>query len=439
MQAQQDECDGNGELERPPEQPARIGRGLAGLESDQEEIPGIHRDQQANRQQNKPDEAEKLWAPLVTGKDNFFRVRAGLALTMLELEKNKIKPQQAIDRLEGLRYGWRGDELEAQINYMLGKLYLGQKQYMKGFTILRDAAVMSPDADIAKDITNYMAASFKDFLMNDKTISPVDAMNIYQQFHELAPPGDEGNKLVQNLAERLASTDLLGRAGDLLQNQVDYSLQGREKADVAMRLAAIGLLNKDPQRTAGALDKADAFYQTLPAGGERDRLLRNVSLMRARAVSQQGKTEEALGMLAKMGPSQDVSRLRADIAWQAGMWPDAADALQDLIADENMQPGQKLNEYEANLILNRAVALNLGGDRVELATMRQKYADMMKPTARGNLFEVVTRPHSINVMTEQQTLQGLVGEVDLFRDFLNDYKSVTDKGQLNTTAGPAAK
>ena len=381
---------------------------------------------QADRLDGKPDAAVALWTPLVAGKDHLYRVRAGLALTMLEMEKGKKTLPQGIDRLEGLRYAWRGDELETQINFVLGKLYVQQRQFLKAFTILRDAAQMSPDTDIAQEVTAYMTDTFRRELMTDNDLSPIDAMNIYQQFHELAPPGDDGNKLIQRLADRLASADLLGRAADLLQAQVDYSLQGKEQADVAIRLAALALLNKDTQRAAVALDKAEGFYMKTPPGPDRDKILRNIALMRARGVAQQGKAEQALAMLSKMGQDQDVSRLRADIAWQAGLWPDAADALQDLITGQGLDnTDQPFTNDQADLVLNRAVALNLGGDRVELAKMRQLYAAKMKPTSRGALFDVVTRPHSINVMSEQPTLQGMVGEVDLFKNFLNSYKTVS--------------
>ncbi len=383
---------------------------------------------QADRQAGKFDEAQKLWTPLLTGPDDLFRVRAGLALTMQELEKGIEKPAEAIDRLEGLRYAWRGDELEAQINFMLGKLYMEQKQYMKAFTILHDAAGMSPDADIAGDINGYMRSEFQDLLMNDKTISPLEAITVYQEFQDLAPAGEDGNKLAQNLAERLVTTDLLGRAGDLLQKQVDFSLQGQEKAEVALRLAAIALLNKDSARASAALDKAEAFYQTVPAGPDKDKKLRDIVLMRARVLSQSGRTEEALSMLTKMGPSPDINRLRADIAWKAGLWPDAADALQDMVMDAEITEGKTLTDQQAALLLNRAVALNLAGDRVELANMSERYGAQMKKTSRDKLFEVVTRPHSVNVMAEQQTIQNIVSEVDMFKDFLKDYKTVTEAG-----------
>jgi hypothetical protein len=390
---------------------------------------------EADRQRGQYDEAEKLWTPLLKSSDNLYRVRAGLAVTMQKLDQKKIAPVQAIDTLEGLRFAWRGDELEALINFTLGKLYVQQKQYLKGFTILRDAAGMSPDSDIAKDINSYMSSTFQDLLMNDKSISALNAMDLYEQFHELSPSGDAGNKLVQRLAERLAAADLLGKAGDLLENQVDYSLQGKERADVALRLAAIALLNKDPQRADTALDKAEPFYQQQPAGADRDQHLKEITLMRARATALNDKSEDALAMLSKLPPAPDVDRLRVDIAWQAGLWPEAADALQDLIGGENLDSGAKLTDYQADLILNRAVALNLGGDRVELATMREKYGDKMKDTPKAGLFDVVTRPHTINVMAQPQSMQGLIGSTDMFKDFLDDYKNMTDKGPAPGAAG----
>jgi hypothetical protein len=56
----------------------------------------------------------------------------------------------------------------------------------------------------------------------------------------------------------------------------------------------------------------------------------------------------------------------------------------------------------------------------------------MKTTPRASLFDVVTRPRSINVMAEQQTIQKIVSEVDMFKGFLDEYKKTSDQ-QLNAT------
>ena len=388
--------------------------------------------------QNKDFEtAHKLWEPLVEGKDRLYRARAGLALTMLELQEGKTDKEKAIDRLEGLRYSWRGDELEAQINFMLGRLYLEQDRYVKGFAILRDASTMAlPDSNIGKEITGYMGSAYQDLILQDKDLSPLDAATIYEEFKELTPPGEEGNAVIQRLAERLVEADLLDRASSLLQHQVDYRLQGAEKARVATRLAAIYLLDKNPRPAMTALDAAEAVYAADAAMPEVEKKehMREVHLLRARALSKINRTEEAIALLNTYPPDPDVNALRADIAWQAGLWEDAGEALQDLILDEALDLKRPLTEKHADLILNRAVALNLASNRVALANMRTEYQAAMNQTSRAQLFDVITRPRKVSTLADRETISSIVAEADMFKGFLDSYRKTETSGQPTAAA-----
>jgi predicted negative regulator of RcsB-dependent stress response len=368
------------------------------------------------QQKKDPEKAREKWTPLVDGKDDFYRTRAGLALTMLEQQEKKEPLEKAIDRLEGLRYMWRGDELESQVNFMLGKLYIDRKQYIKGFNILRDAQSMSPDSDIGEDIDAFMHDKFKSLLMDDKTVEPLDAISIFEEFKDLTPSGADGNKLVQSLAERLVETDLLPRAAALLQHQVDYQLSGEEKATVAMRTAAINLLDNEPDAAIKALDSAREIYAAL-ATDEGKKKLRESDMMRAKALSQMNRTEEAIALLTSFEPSPDVNTLRADIAWQAGMWEEAAEALNDRIVDESLDLARPLTPNQADLIMQRSVALNLSGNRVALTNMAKRYGDAMKKTPRAQLFEVVTRPRETMLSADKDTISAAVAaEPGLFEE-----------------------
>lgn len=382
---------------------------------------------QAWRQKGSPEKTRALWEPLIKGKDDFYRARAGLAMTLLELDSGNIDLKQAIDRLEGLRYAWRGDELEAQINFTLGKLYIQNREYMKGFTILRDAETLRPDADIRHEISSYMQKAFVDLLTDDKDLSPEDAVMVYEEFKNLTPETPEGSKMVQKLAERMVNADLMTRAGAILQHQVDFKIGGEEQARVAMRLAAIYLLDNDAKPAITALDKAIAYYSQQTDDASKKQV-HNAELMRARALSQSDRTEEAIALLNTFPPEPDVNRLRADIAWNAGLWEDAAEALQDLILDEGIEPERPLSIEQADLVLNRAVALNLSGNRVALTNMQKRYGDAMQKTARARLFDIVTRPRKTSIIADRDTIEQIVSEVDLFRDFLNDYKQTKDLG-----------
>lgn len=402
---------------------------------------------EAQRQKGHPDKAVQYWEPLVkAGKDDLFRAKAGLSLTKLQLDTKKIKPDEAINTLEGLRYAWRGDELETLINYRLGQVYIDNKDYLKGLTVLRNAATLSPDSDINKDVNDYLNKSFRDIFTNDrlKAMSPLEAISLYEDFKELIPPGDEGNGFVEKLAERLVDADLLGRAAALLEYQVNHRLKGDKKAEIAIRLAAIRLLDGNPDGALRSLEiaqdtltkmeagilvtpapekKAAAESVAAPAIVEKadPEKQRQVYLLKARALSMKKKTDEAMAVLEAMRLDPDVNRLRTDIAWTAGRWDEAARALNDLITAEDISPSRPLTDYQRDIILNRAIALNLGGDRVALANLRDRYNARMAGTDKGKMFDVVTRPRKPDMIGSREAIQNMISEIDLFKGFLDGY------------------
>lgn len=391
------------------------------------------------RQKGEYQEAKQLWQPLANPRsyDDLYRVKAGLAMTLLELQIGDIDVVRAINRLERLRYAWRGDELESKVNFTLGQLYLRDRQYLKGLNILRDAAAMRPETRIGQEIAAYMKRYFYELLMVSEDLSPLDAASVYEEFVELTPPGEKGNKVVQKLAERLAEADLLERAEKLLQHQVDYRLAGRERAEVSFRLAAIYLLDRKPKEAMITLNEANVFYVT-DTSEEGAQKRHDIALLKARALSQLGQAEEAITRLNRFDLAPDVNRLRADLSWRAGLWEEAAVALQDLIFDEALDPEVPLTEDQAHLILNRAVALNLSNNRVGLANIRERYGKAMEPTSRGRMFDVVTRPRATALFSDKDTIEGLVNEVDIFQDFLKSYRLNTemDEGDKATLLNP---
>ena len=267
------------------------------------------------RQNGNFDQALANWKPLLDGRDDYYRAKAGLSVTKMELDRNKVSAEKAIDRLEGLRYAWRGDELESLINLRLGEVYIENGDYLKGLSVLRNAVSISPNAAITEDITDYMTASFRRLFTDgslDK-ISPIEAVGIYEEFKELTPIGKEGDLFVRNLAERLVDVDLLERAVDILQYQVTHRLEGGEKSQVAIRLAAIQLLDAKPD---AALQSLDIAQTALNSSGEKDEFkTREIKLLRARALSKTNQSTQALSILNNMREDEDVLKLKTDIAW----------------------------------------------------------------------------------------------------------------------------
>lgn len=373
------------------------------------------------RQRGNDDEALKNWETLLTGKDDYYRAKAGLSVTKLQLDRQKITPAKAIDRLEGLRYAWRGDELETTINYRLGQVYIENKEYLKGLAVLRNAVGLSPNTKLSDEVTDYMTSSFRSLFTDGSLskMSPVDAVSIYEEFKELTPPGDEGNVFVQNLAERLVEVGLLSRATTLLEDQMNFRLKGEDKTKVAIRLAAIRLLDNKADGAIQALDVA----QIAATEAGTNAYDNEIKMLRASALSKNGEANKALALLTGLPSTMNLAKLRADIAWNGGLWNDAANAFGDIIAFEKISMTRPMSEYEENLVLNRSIALNLSGNQTELSALRDKYGDLMKQSAKARIFEMVTRQKQLGVLENRESIKSFISEVNLFGDFLENYKA----------------
>ena len=77
---------------------------------------------------------------------------------------------------------------------------------------------------IAEDMSNaFVTLYLKDIA---DSMPPYQAIALYEEFKELTPAGEQGDVVIQKLADRLAQVDLLDKAARLLMQQVDFRLQG---------------------------------------------------------------------------------------------------------------------------------------------------------------------------------------------------------------------
>ncbi len=413
---------------------------LAFVEYDEDKITAPMRAElaylrgEAYRQKGEAQRAVDIWQGLADSDDDLFRVKAGLALTrLLDIQAN-LPNEQIIDRLERLRYAWRGDQLEAQVNYWLGHAYFKEKEFVKGLGIMRDAAEIAGDSTLGRKIAKDMSETFTALYLGPdlKNISALDAVALYEQFSELTPPGEKGDRLVRLLAEHLVRADLLGRASKLLEKQFKHRLRGQEKVNVGKRLAVIYLLDRQPQKALDILDTVSDTIRTLPREASGKEQQHELKLLTARAMAQDRRPQNALALLNTLESGPNVNRLRADISWQAGYWAEAAEALESVMVDMGLNNARSLTEEQAQLILNQVVALNLANDRIAIANTRKKFLNAMNKTSKSRQFEVITRPRRTTLLADRETLLSVVSEVDLFREFLDAYR---DEGSGNADQG----
>jgi hypothetical protein len=377
------------------------------------------------------DKARALWEDVARSSDRLYRTRAELALIDLDVAESKMGPLDAAKRLEGLRYGWRGDELEVDILGRLGGYYIVGNKYKDGLTTLGNAIHLYPKSPQVIPLHDKMVNSFRAVFLENAApdLSPIEALALYQQFRDLIPTGDDGEAVVRNLAERLVSIDLLDQAADLLTAQIKNKPPGEVPARVAARLAGIRLLDKKPELALTALDSTDTTSLSQALLDER-------RYLRARALSELRRDQDALQVLAN-DQTEQGRMLHADIAWRAQRWAEAAQVLESLIGAPP-PTGVQLQPDIISLIINRATALALASDQPGLDRLAIDFSAAMSSTPQADTFRLLTRTKSTNIK-DLAVLQSKMGEVDMFKNFLNQYRTEDQAPTAEPTPGDATE
>lgn len=358
------------------------------------------------------DQAVKVYSEAVASGNPGSVVRGRLALALIDLKNEKIDKAKAASILEGMRFEWRGDDFEYDLLKNLGRLYIELDKPRDGLMLLRQAVKYFPDKPENEQLKQLMTSTFKDLFFGGKSndMTPISALAIFDEFHELTPEGPDGDEMIRKLADRLVSVDLLTRASDLLQKQLDSRLEGLDKARVGARLALIYLFDRNPKAALKALEDSNMPGMPNDLGWERNRL-------HARALIDISKPAEALTNIeGDTGVAADM--LRADIYWQLQDWPKAAATFMRLL--EYKKGLKQVDEQAAHYILNAAVAYSLAEDDDSLQDLRVHYGNFMESTALKDAFRVVSRakssPTGIKGLTDR------VKEVDDFQSFMKLYQ-----------------
>ncbi|MEQ1752898.1 MAG: hypothetical protein ABL973_02055 [Micropepsaceae bacterium] len=363
----------------------------------------------------KRDSAIALLDQLSTSPFKPVAARATLEGILLKIKAGKLKPEQAIDALEKLRFQWRGDQIELKTLTELGKLYVENNKIRDGLNTMRLAVRHFSDSDEARQTAAQMASIFETLFVGGKSdqLSPVQALTLFYDYKELTPVGSQGDEMIRKLVERLVSVDLLPQAAELLQHQVDQRLDGIAKASVATRLALIYLLDKQPSK---ALDAIRSSKQTrLP-----DELIVQRDLIEARALADTKSFEQALDLISS-DLSTEADRLRADIYWDSQRWGDAA-AKTEALLGTRYSDAAPLTDVERSDLMRASVAYSMAGDAASLERLRARFDVKMSSTQDAKAFAMIT--HTPDVTSEDyKTFVKRLASVDTLDAFLTDFKS----------------
>ena len=324
-----------------------------------------------------------------------------------------LKRPEVISELEALTTAWRGDETEAEALQILAQLYTAENRYRDAFTVMRTAVRVHPDLPITRAIQDEAAATFDSLFLGGKGdgMPAIEALGLFYDFRELTPIGRRGDEMIRRLADRLVSVDLLAQAAELLQHQVDHRLEGAARAQVATRLAAIYLLNRQPDRALRTLKSTRT--------GDLSSEVRNQRLLlEARALSDIGRPNLALEVIENV-PGSEAIRMRADVLWTAKRYGEAAEQI-ELLYNDRWHDWRPFDDTERRDILRGAIGYNLAGDTLGLSRFREKFSPGMMQSVDRRAFEAVSAPQAKREDFEQ--VVRMISAVDPLDRFLRDLR-----------------
>lgn len=292
---------------------------------------------------------------------------AQLRAIKIRLDKGVLKPDDAVRALSSLKYRWRGDATELEIDRTLGEIYLSQGRYREALDALRAGGRVMPDVPEAQKLQAELFQAFRSLFLDGRAdaLEPIQALALFYDFRDLTPVGADGDEMVRRLARRLVDVDLLDQAAELLKYQVDHRLDGVAKGQVATDLAVVELMDRKPEQ---ALDAINASRTTLlPASLNARR-----RIIEARALNDLGRFDSALEMLGKDN-SPDALDVRAEIAWKQQNWAVAAQVLEKRLGDRwKGQP--PLDGIDETRLIRCGIAYSLAHDEKALERLNERWS-----------------------------------------------------------------
>jgi len=368
-------------------------------------------------------EARKAFEAAIASKHRPVEYRSRLAVIEDRLAQKEIDRPQAIQEMDQLRIGWRGDDFEPELLRRIGALKIENGDWREGFDAYRQAATLFAKTPYAKAIAEDLSAAFERLFLKGEAekLPAVEALAIYYDFRELTPSGSKGDEMIRHLADRLAAVDLLDQAASLIEHQAKFRLKGEEQAKLANRLAILRLLDRQPEKALKALELAAG--QPIPSDLARERVL-----LEARAQGDLGRFEAARKTIASAtGPDADA--LRFELASRAKDWREAA-AIAGRIVESTLAEGDKPDAAGRRAILRWATALALSGDEDALQKLRTRFSVAFEGTPETDTFLVLTSRVDRNQQAFQAVVKKVAG-VDQLEAFMSGYRERLKSGGLS--------
>ena len=243
-------------------------------------------------------------------------------------------------------------------------------------------------------------------------LPPIVALALYNDFSELTPDGEDGDEVINKLADRLISVDLLEKAAQLLNYQVSFRLRDGEKARVGTKLAAVYLFDKQPDKCLEVLDTSR--FKTIPEELKLER-----RYLRARAHLEKQEYEEVLNLL-KDDERSEGRAIRAEVFWRNKNWVEAANSF-DLALGSRWMSDEALSLNERNHVMQMTVSLALLDDWTGLNRARSRWVRLMSQSVDAEPFDILTSNPDVTSI-DFRKVASRIAQINTLDAFIDRYR-----------------
>lgn len=376
------------------------------------------------------EDAVAMWDKLAEDSEHLFvQARAEFSRIVWNMEHNELTKDEMIDKLERLRLAWHGDSLELKVLGLLGDLYAEKKDFIDAMRIW-DGGVMSfPNTAASVEMSHKMESAFISMFNEGGAdgLPTIDALAIYYQYRNYAPPGSTGKAMIQSLADRLIDIDLLDQAASLLDHQMRTQAEKEERSQIGAKLASIHLLNHQPKKALQVLQ--DSVY------GENPVLLRmQRNRLTAQALVDLGQSDKALQILGQ-DDNPDAERVRQRIYWTERDWPRLTASVESTLKLRR-DAAAPLTLDESEQVLELGLSYVFQNNTMQLQYLRDYFGPLMQNNPYKPMFDFITAGDILPTPTNFEEVLKYLSDT---REFINNYQAHIKTAEMETASNaPAA-